>query len=218
MNQEQQEEGYSEDEILNVDELINRVNRAEGDNAKLTQMVNSMGGERRDENFLHHQISTDEILEKLEHFYKGDYTGYDEDGNKIWKKQEDPEMRTFNNFGVTGMMEILTRYIDRGTILSNYSEQRIYEIISDIGDDLILFMECNYLKMGMDTYYKKTKFRLIITTTTHIIENTYRRAINAETLTDLNQSRVVGQFGSPGNMSSQPGRTKKENFFHRLFS
>ena len=53
--------------------------------------------------------------------------------------------------------------------------------------------------MGMDTYFKKTKFRVIIITTLHIIESTYRRAIRGRTSEDINQSRIVTQTEGLGN-------------------
>lgn len=200
-----------------IDNLVNRASRAESDNQRLTQMVNSMGADKKDENFLHLQIYTEEMLEKLEHTYRGDYQGYDKNGDYVWKKQTNKDLVPFNEFGVTSIMEILTKYIDKNTILSDYSEDRIYEILGDLGDELVLFILCNYEKIGMDTYFKKTKFRSIIVTTTHVIESTYRRALNAKTLTELNQSKVVGQFGSPMQQVPQ-GRPKKENFFNRLFN
>lgn len=211
------EEGYT-DEVNDsqIEELVNRASKAESDNIKLTQTINAMGSERRDENFLHHQISTEEMLEKLEHFYKGDYQGYDNEGNTVWTEQEDKELVTFNEFGVTSIMEIITKYIDKNTILSDYSEDRIYQILADIGEELILFILCNYEKMGLDSHFKKTKFRLIITTTTHMIESTYRRAIRGKTLLEINQSRVVGQFGNP--QIPVQGRPRKEGFFSKVFN
>lgn len=199
-----------------IQELLNKSNKQEAENNRLTQMINGMSGETRDENFLHLQISTEGMLDKLEHLFKGDVQGYDENGDLVWKKQTDKELIPFNEFGVTSLMEIITKYIDKNTILSDYPENRIYEILGDIGDELILFILCNYTKMGLDTYFKKTKFRLIVVTTTHVIESTYRRAKGGATVKELNQSRVVGQFGSPVN--TLQGRPKKEGFFSRLFN
>lgn len=199
-----------------VTDLINQIDRKDADNNRLNQMVNTLNSDKRDDNFLHHQISTEDMLERLEHFYRGDKQGHDEHGNLEWQKETNLELVTFNDFGASSLMEIVTKYIDKNTILSNYTEQRINEIIGDIGDDLILFIECNYIKMGMDTYFKKTKFRLIITTTTHSIESTYRRAKDGNTMRELNQSKVVGQYGAPQVM--QQGRPRREGFFNRVFN
>ncbi len=186
-----------------VDALVSQANTAEAKNVELNNALINLTHEKKDGNFLHHQISTDDLLNRLENFYAGNYQGRDEDGNVCWKAPKDKDLVTFNQYGVNSLMEIISKYIDRNTILSDYSEQRIYEIMGDIGDELILLILCNYEKMGMDTYHKKTKFRIIIATTTHIIESTYRRAKNGRTLEEINQSKVVSQYGEKpvmGNM------------------
>jgi len=212
------EEQEYDDNISNddINNLIDRANEAENKNVKLNQALNLQDQEKRDGNFLHFQLSTEEMLQKLEHFYRNDTKVEDEYGDIVWKTQEDSALVTFNDFGVSSIMEIVSKYIDKNTILSDYTEERIYAILGDIGEDLILFMLCNYVQMGMDTHFKKTKFRLIITTTTHIIESTYRRAKNGKTLQEINQSRVVGQFNNPN--PQQQGRPRKEGFFSKIFN
>ena len=194
MKEEDFNDEVSSEEIT---ELVNRTRKAEARNAELSGALSGVTNSKKDDNFLHHQLSTDEMLEKLEHFYRGDFQGTDKDGDIVWKKQTNKDLVTFNDFGVTSLMEVVTKYIDKNTILSYYTSERIYEIMADIGEDLVLFLLCNYEKIGMDTYFKKTKFRLIITTTLHIIESSYRRSIGGKTMMEINQSRVISQFGNP---------------------
>ena len=198
---EDYEEEYPEGEEPDQDtqlsdaiaQLTNRANKSEADNINLQKAIGSFQEEKKDANFLHLEIATEYLLQRLEHFYKSDIMK-EENGNVFWKEQENKELVTFNEFGVNALMEIVTKYIDKNTILSSYTDERINEILADIGDELTLFILCNYVKIGMDTYYKKTKFRLIIVTTLHLIESTYRRALRGKTLEELNQSKVVGQF------------------------
>lgn len=192
------EEEYNDEVSSNdVSELVDRARKAEARNAELSGALSGVTNSKKDDNFLHHQLSTEEMLEKLEHFYRGDFQGEDANGDIVWKSQDNKDLVTFNNFGVTSIMEIVTKYIDKNTILSYYTSERIYEIMADIGEDLVLFLLCNYEKIGMDTYFKKTKFRLIITTTLHMIESSYRRSIGGKTMMEINQSRVISQFGNP---------------------
>ncbi len=193
-----EEEDFN-DEINSDDisELVNRTRKAEARNAELSGALSGVTNSKKDDNFLHHQLNTDEMLEKLEHFYRGDFQGTDKNGDIVWKKQTNKDLITFNDFGVTSIMEIITKYIDKNTILSYYTSERIYEIMADIGEDLVLFLLCNYEKIGMNTYFKKTKFRLIVTTTLHVIESSYRRSIGGKTMMEINQSRVISQFGNP---------------------
>ncbi len=213
MPEEYETEDVGEEDTISeedIDRLIERTEKAEASNLNLTRTISSIQDERKDINILHLQISTEEMLAKLEHFYRGDVLGTDNEGAPEWKAQKNPDLITFNEFGVTSLMEIVTKYIDRNTILSYYSENRIYEILGDLGDELVLFMVCNYQKLGMDTYFKKTKFRIIITTTLHIIESTYRRAIRGKTIEEINQSKIIGQFGEiPREISKVPQMKKR---------
>jgi len=196
-----------------INDLVNRATKAEDTNMQLSRAMSSFSDEKKDANFLHLQISTEKMLEKLEHFYRGDVM-VEKDGNLRWQAQKNKDLVTFNEYGVTSIMEIVTKYIDRNTILSNYSEERIYEIMADLGDEVTLFVLCNYVKLGMDTYFKKTKFRTVIITTLHIIESTYRRAIRGKTLEEMNQSRVIGQFGE--SQQSIPQFSRKRNFMEKM--
>lgn len=206
------------DEITEDDltDLINRTNKAESKVVELSTALSSVQQSSRDDNFLHHQVSTEKMIEQLEHFYAGDFRGVDGEGNEVWKKQKNKELITFNEFGVTSLMEIITKYIDKNTILSKYNQERIYEILGQLGDELVLFILCNYEKIGMDTHFKKTKFRLIVVTTLHTIESTYRRSIGGTTLEELNQSKVVGQFGKVTSPQQQHIK-RPSSGFSRIF-
>ena len=108
-----------------------------------SEVMNSSGGVKKDSNFLHLQISNTEMLDKLEHFYRGDKWGPDKRGDYVWLAPENKELVTFNDFGVSTMMDIVTKYIDKNTTLSYYDETRIYEIMGDLGDELILLILSN---------------------------------------------------------------------------
>lgn len=175
-----------------------------------TALANASYINTTDKNIVEFQLDTEGMLEKLEKFYKGEYLGYDDKGQPEWKVPEDKELVTFNEFGVNSLMEIITKYIDKNTMLSTYSEERIYQIMADLGDEMVLFILCNYEKLGMNTYFKKTKFRITITTTLHIIESAYRRALRGQTRIDLNQNKIVTQTDLIGNRGFGIGIEKKK--------
>lgn len=215
-------EEYYEDETgqeINKDDIIEdlskRLQHAQGKNIELGSAISHSSYSGQDANLIQYQIDNTEMLEQLEHFYRGEYIGV-EGKNQVWKKPKDPEMITFNEFGVSALMEIVTKYVNKNTSLSYYSEERIYEILGDLGDELILFILCNYEKMGMDTYFKKTKFRIIIVTTLHIIESCYRKAIRGRTSDDINQSRIVTQSDVLGNRPINVQR--KRGLFNKVFN
>lgn len=208
----------SEEEYYDVDELVSEVNELKAKNRELHQFAqNKMYQESKDSNLISEQLNAEELLQKLERFYRGDYLGSDDKGNVFWKQQTNEDLIPLNEFGVSTLMEIVTKYIDKNTTLSNYPEERIYEILADLGEEINLAMFCNYEKMGMDTPFKKTKYRLIITTTLHIIESTYRRSIGGKTAEGINQSKIVTQSDVVSRPQQEQVRASrlKELFTHR---
>lgn len=206
---------------LTESELYEHINSLEAEikevsqrNAQLTGSMSAFSGSQDKGNLINLQLQTQDLLERLERFYRGDYLT-SEEGNFIWKSPKDDELKPFNDFGVNLLMETISKYIDKNTILSNYKEERIFEILGDLGDELILVIYCNYEKMGMNTYFKKTKFRLIISTTLHMIESVYRRAIEGKSSEELNQSRIVTQSDSLGRPMPMAPMRKKSLFSWR---
>ncbi len=163
----------------------------------------------KDGNLVQYQIENLDLLEKLEHFYKGEYIGTLPNKDRDWIIPKDKDQIPLNAFGVSALMEIISKYVDKNTILSVYSEVRIYEILGDLGDELNLYILSNYEKMGMDNNFKKTKFRLLVVTTLHMIESTYRKAIGGKTIEEINQSKIVTQSDIVGGRSFSPVQTKK---------
>lgn len=180
-----------------------------------------------DNNLIQYQIETGEMLEKIEHFLKGERLATDEDGSEGWtgpKKTIQVELEDgtieerevlnetlvlFNEYGVNSIMSIIGNYIDKNTILSFYDEMRINEILADLAEELAKFIYCNYEKMGMDTEFKKTRFPLSVLTIIHAIESAYRRAMKGKTFEDINSSRIYTQ-----NDSINSNRSMGKKKFH----
>lgn len=192
-------------------EALEHENKAlQGKNTEQAIQISNSTGLNKDSNVIQYQIENTELLEKLEHFYKGEYVGTLNNGEAGWIKPKDETQIPLNEFGVSAMMEIVSKYIDKGTTLSYYSEIRIYEILGDLGDELVLYILSNYLKMGMSDKFRKTKFRLLIVTTLHMIESAYRKAIGGKTIEEINQSRIISQSDFVGQRSSLPLQQKKK--------
>ncbi len=193
----QQDDSYDKDE--GIQQLMQKLEESESKNVKLSNALSiADASQQLGSNLVQYQLDTETMLDNLRNFYSGRYESYDEGGNIIMKTPDDDELIPLNEFGVNSLMEIISKYIDKNTTLSYYDEMRIYEILADLGDELCLFMFCNYEKMGMDTHFKKTKFRVLILTTLHLIESTYRRSLRGQTSNDLNQSRIVTQSDNIG--------------------
>lgn len=198
-----------------VSGLISEIEKLQSQNQGLARDLSTANYPMsKDSNLIAFQLETGELLKNLERFYAGDYLEETSGGIK-WKKQTKKDLIPLNKYGVNLLMEIVSKYIDKNTKLSSYEEMRVYEILGDLGDEMILVFTCNYEKMGMDTYFKKTKFRLLITTTLHLIESAYRQALKGKLLEEMNQSRIVTQSDTLGRGSmGTPARKARFGFLN----
>jgi len=203
-----------EDPNAYIDALENENKALQGKNIELTTQMSGLAGVNKNENIIQYQIENAELLDKLEHFYKGEYIGTLENGDAGWVKPKDTTQIPLNDFGVSSMMEIVSKYVDKNTTLSYYSEMRIYEIMADLGDELVLYILSNYEKMGMSDKFRKTKFRLLIVTTLHMIESTYRKAISGKTIEEINQSRIISQSDFVGQRGPLTPTKRKFSMFN----
>ena len=128
-------------------------------------------------------------------------------GKKEFVEIVNEDLILLNDYGVNSILVIIGSYIDKNTILSNYDEMRINEMLADLGDELANFIYCNYEKIGMDTEFKKTRYQLMVLGILHSIESTFRRSLKGKTMEDINTSRIFTQSDSLGNRPQQP--TKK---------
>jgi len=147
----------------------------------------------QENNLIVWQLELDNILERIEHLLKGETVHIDRDGNITYKTAKDDDLRVLNEYGVALIMNKMSFYLNRNTILSNYDETRIYEILCDIGEELADLMFINYEKMGLNTVEKKARYEPLVMTMLHIIESAYNRALQGAERESLRSARVVTQ-------------------------
>lgn len=180
-----------------VNNLYNEYQNSVAQNQQLSQSLAASAFQgQKESNLIELQLETSVMLSNIEHFLRGDYISRDLEGNEVWTKQTNDDLILFNDYGVSSILVILGQYIDKNTFLSYYTEERIFEIMGDLGDHLAKFIYCNYEKMGMTTEFKKSRYPITVLTILHIIESAYRRAIRGSTADKVNSSTIVTQNDS----------------------
>lgn len=208
--------GYEDDNSKNelIDAFKQELELTKKKNSELTTALSGVSYQGRggEKNLIEFQLDTEAMLEKIEHFLKGDVLKVDEMGNEYWAKQKNKDLVLFNEYGVNSLMLIIGNYIDKNTVLSFYNEDRINEILADLGDELANFIFCNYEKMGMDTDFKKTRYALTVLTIVHSIESAYRRAMHGDTVQKLNSATIFTQSDHLGLTSRYGQQPQKRKF------
>lgn len=268
-------------------------------NLELTGALTGGGfNDMSEQNLIHEQLETDKILERIEHFLKGDQIKINEEGayyvpptkNILARIKEDPktkiryyihefqqvkkgtetikevvvritspatkdseaividilevdskrildklknltlkdvgyeyiavideDKKPFNEYGVAEFMRTLSMYVTKETFLSYYDEERINEIMGDLGDALNNFLYCNYEKMGMDTKFKESKYTIIILNILHTVESCYRRALHGNEQQNLKTRAIVTQNQAGATFGGAPSMPikKKWNPFNK---
>lgn len=178
-----------------------------------TALAGSQFQNMHESNLIEYQLETRELLSNMEHFLRGEYITTDDEGNEFWARPTDDDLIILNDYGISTIMSIIGSYIDKGTALSTYDAERINEILGDLGDELAVWIFCNYEKIGMNTDYKKTRYPLLVLNVLHIIESAYRKAIGGDMRVDLNTAKIFTQSDFVGRLPTSPtNATSKKKF------
>jgi len=190
-------------------------------NRKLVNSNLSLYNEEEADNLIRWQLDLKEDLDYIYHLLKGDTKGEDEEGNIVYIIARDPELRPFNEFGVQVIMNMMAFYLNRNTILSNYSEPTINWKIHDFGVNLSDFIHNRYEDM-MTTIEKQKEeteeefeerlwyhlsnklkmFPIIVSALVDTTHSAYLRAYNEGERRSLRTARTVTQslVGQPSNL------------------
>lgn len=211
--QKYRDAGYSDAEIQ---QAINEVKQEEQNGSALqqsyarTQQTSQMAqsntmvaGNHNQDNLIKWQLELDSILERIEHILRGDKPTM-KDGNMIFIPPTDDNDKIFNDYGVAEVMRILTMYLNRNTILSNYDEPTINWKVLDFGFEISDLIFLKYEEMGLDTLEKRKRYPMIIRELVDAIHSSFLRALHGGERNSLRQARqitqsenIVGQ-GVPG--------------------
>jgi len=176
-------QGFSETEIskavqeIEQEELQVQYNQFKTNSSKDPRMNASHSGfnTRMSDDVARWQLELNDILERAEHILKGDIVKFEE-GNIIWTPRKNPEENTLNDYGVQLIMKILSMYINRNTILSDYTEDEVCYKVLDFGKRLndLIFMK--YEEIGMDTEDKRKEYPMLVGEMVDIVHSAYARA------------------------------------------
>lgn len=138
-------EGYSQEEILktwNEIKVEDKYSPTQRQTQNFPSQKASIFTPQIQDNLIKWQLELDNILERTEHILRGDILIF-EQGNLLWKENPTPEVNVLNENGVREVMKVLSMYLNRNTILSDYDPKQINEKVFDFGKELndLFFMK-----------------------------------------------------------------------------
>jgi len=150
------------------------------------------------------QLELNDILEKAEHVLKGDVVKF-ENGSTIWTRCDNPQDNTLNDYGVQLIMKCLAMYINRNTILSDFTKEEVCYKTLDFGKELnnLIFMKSE--EMGMDNEDKRKEYPMIIREMVDIVHSAYARAKDGRERESYRKMITVSQQNSAQQMMGEGG-------------
>lgn len=118
-----------------------------------------ISGQGLNQNLVQWQLELDSILERVEHMLRGDMPKF-VNGSMIFVSPDTSEQKIFTNFGVAEVMRILSMYLNRNTILSNYDEPTINWKVYDFGNEVADLIFLKYEVMFATMTYEECKEKL----------------------------------------------------------
>jgi len=156
---------------------------------------------KAEDNIVRWQLELNDILERAEHILRGDIPKFEE-GHIVWKENPHPENNPLNDVGVQEIMKILSMYINRNTILSDYSNEEINFKVYDFGRAINNLIFMRDFEFGMDTEEKRKNYEMLVTELKDIVHSAYKRALDGAEKRSLREMINVSQNTST---SSQLG-------------
>lgn len=162
--QKYKSQNYSEADIIQaIKELQQEANQQQPVQSSLSQSYNQamqrqqsdarnfasntlVSGQGLNQNLIQWQLELDSILERVEHMLRGDKPKF-VNGSLIFITPESDEDKIFTDFGVSETMRILSMYLNRNTILSNYDEETINWKVLDFGNEVTDLIYTKYETM-----------------------------------------------------------------------
>jgi len=184
----------------------------------MQSQMNMFNSEEQD-NLIRWQLDLKEDLDRIYHLLRGDQVGEDKDGNIIYISPKDDNLKPFSESGVQLIMNVMAFYLNRNTILSNYSEQTIDWKILDFGNELADLIFNKYEEMGMNTPQKRKMYPMIVKELVDTIHSAYLRAYHGGERESLRTARTVTQsepLSRGGVGFQQPMNMKKRSWYNPI--
>lgn len=104
---------------------------------ELTKISNFGGSTGKDQNVIELQLDLERLLDKIYHLLSGHEIKVDPNTNsEYWAEPEDDRLKTFSNYGVKQIMNLLSMYVNINTLMSYYDEATIKWKVRDFGIEL----------------------------------------------------------------------------------
>lgn len=138
--------------LMQMEQELQQANK---DRRQLANAQTSLFGNPTDDNLIKWQLDLQEELDRIYYLLKGYQTTKDDKGNVIYVEPVDNDVKPFNEFGTQIIMNTIQFYVNKNTILSNYSSEVINFKVLDFGYRLSNLIHNRYEEMMLTTNFEE---------------------------------------------------------------
>jgi len=136
-----------EDGILQqLTEEIERA-RLESNKDSLARQQQEVFMQKEDVSMVKEQLDLTDQLTRMDYLLKGYSLQPDKQGNLVWSAPTDSSMEVFSDYGIQLIMNTVSFYLNKNTLLSNYKEEEIKQKMLEFTKELIWAIFMNYEKV-----------------------------------------------------------------------
>ncbi len=207
----------NDEEAAYITELEGKIQQADQKTGQVQQGMTAMFNSEHHVNLVKWQLDIEEELERIEHLLKGHVPKIDKAGNQFFEEAKDGD-RLFNDKGVAEILKILSWYLNKNIILSNFDEDQISLRVHQFSRTFTDFLFFNYEKFGLDTEEKRKHYPMIVLTIVDTVEAAYLRALRGGERDSLRTARTVHQTENPmmGQFAFNPGQIQNKKKFSMM--
>lgn len=123
--------------MVSEDELMDAQYKAYRDQAFDRDTSNAYEYEKQERSMAKEQLDLSEELERIEHLLRGHVIEEDKaTGEKRWAEPKDNDMVVLSEYGIHLILNTITWYVNKNTLLSNYDDETILHKMEDFAGDL----------------------------------------------------------------------------------
>ena len=186
-----------EKELQNYEEELRKANENLNQREQqVNQFASQAYGNQGKQNLVEWELDFKPELDDIARSLRCDVLKIDEQGNKYWVRNPNPERIFLNELGVHDVLRKIILLVNKNKVLSNYTIDEIRARVQQIGHEIRALIYNNYEAYGIDNDYKMNNYPSIAMDILDIIEGAYRRALAGETHKGLNEQRLVTQSDS----------------------
>lgn len=212
MEQEQEDPRYQQLAQQLEEELIEEQKKTRS----MAKAQLGMYENESEDNLAKFQLNMIEEKMRIYHLLKAHRLEEDEKGQEVWVEPDDRKSAILNDYGVDYIMYLYDSFINKNIVLSDFEEERIYEILYDLGMAIIHGIFNDYEDFGLDTDSKRKRFDIIVLGIMTNIEATLNRAKSGGERRTIRAITTITQNETPQRYQNIPqvNNQQRRRMFH----